>query len=845
MQKLIKKTLIISLILFCILVSVGFTFAENPTDVGDSLSEVDDSSVEVDKIADVNKEVTSVNEDSNNLDNIIADGEGNSSDENNNPSEGGTNSTGENGTSTGGNASSTGNGTDVGGNNTNSTGNGTDVGGNNTNSTGNGTNGTGDEGNSTDVPPHVYSYTELQKEIRNLESGETFYLDGNCIYVDGESYSTGIQINDNIIIVGLNNAYIDGNNTARIMHIGYNQQCTVTLVNLTIKNGYNYYNGGGGILVDAGSTLKLINCTFDNNRADSASGGAINLVEHGTLIADNCKFINNFVKEDGVRKSGMGSAIIAKMGAKITLKNSEFKNNIAHVATVLVVSYDDSKKDKSTLTVDNCLFENNQIDTSGVIYLDEYGAGEIKNSVFRSNKVTSEGGIVELDTCNKAIVKNCLFEKNTGVIGGAIHVKVIKTSERSYVTISDCNFTQNTATQDGGAIFSYYGEVTISHCNFNKNTAEQYGGAVYAKFGTINIKDSKFNDNTAQKYGGAAVFSNMKSTITSSEFNKNIVKNKDGVAGAIMSGSGTFTLTKCDFNENSAYRGGALSLKDSTSTITSCSFIKNKATTDLGGAIYASGGSAKIVGSKFNENSAKTAGAIYFDCPKITLESSSFTKNKASETGGAIFSKNKDATSSKCTYSGNTASKAPIIYGSFHATVVQSTYSGDSVKLKVKISSPWKMSLKQKIKITISGPKTVSSKWVETNSKGEATLIVSSNFNKGKSTMTLLTTTGLGFVKSWTKVKDTATVKAPKKVKKSAKITVTIKNKASKKPIKNTKFKVKVYTGKKYKSVTAKTNAKGVLKIAAKKFSKGKHKIVVTLNNADYKINNQFTIKIK
>ncbi|WP_405306047.1 hypothetical protein [Methanobrevibacter sp.] len=75
----------------------------------------------------------------------------------------------------------------------------------------------------------------------------------------------------------------------------------------------------------------------------------------------------------------------------------------------------------------------------------------------------------------------------------------------------------------------------------------------------------------------------------------------------------------------------------------------------------------------------------------------------------------------------------------------------------------------------------------------------------------------------------------PKKLtaKKGAKkyFKVTVKNKKTKKVIQGVKVKIKVYTGKKAKTYTAKTNAKGIAKISTAKLKVGKHKVVVASAN--------------
>ena len=71
------------------------------------------------------------------------------------------------------------------------------------------------------------------------------------------------------------------------------------------------------------------------------------------------------------------------------------------------------------------------------------------------------------------------------------------------------------------------------------------------------------------------------------------------------------------------------------------------------------------------------------------------------------------------------------------------------------------------------------------------------------------------------------------KAKKGAKkyFKVTAKNKKTKKVIPGIKLKVKVYTGKKFKTYKIKTNSKGLAKLSVKKLKVGKHKVIITSAN--------------
>ena len=87
-------------------------------------------------------------------------------------------------------------------------------------------------------------------------------------------------------------------------------------------------------------------------------------------------------------------------------------------------------------------------------------------------------------------------------------------------------------------------------------------------------------------------------------------------------------------------------------------------------------------------------------------------------------------------------------------------------------------------------------------------------------------------------------VKAPKVTNKNLKIKVT--DKSTKKGINGVLIKLKVYTGKKYKTYKVKTNKKGVATFNTGKLSDGKHKIIITSGNKIYvmkKVKTYFTAK--
>lgn len=148
--------------------------------------------------------------------------------------------------------------------------------------------------------------------------------------------------------------------------------------------------------------------------------------------------------------------------------------------------------------------------------------------------------------------------------------------------------------------------------------------------------------------------------------------------------------------------------------------------------------------------------------------------------------------------------------------------------------------------------KTSKTYYAATNSKGVASFKDASKLAIGTHKVEITSTNMVYDVKKTSSsikvAKAKTTIKAPKvtaKVKKSKYFKVAVKNKATKKVVKNIKVKVKVYTGKKYKTYTIKTNKKGIAQLNTKSLKVGKHKVVISSGNSKYTISAKSLITIK
>lgn len=136
----------------------------------------------------------------------------------------------------------------------------------------------------------------------------------------------------------------------------------------------------------------------------------------------------------------------------------------------------------------------------------------------------------------------------------------------------------------------------------------------------------------------------------------------------------------------------------------------------------------------------------------------------------------------------------------------------------------------------------------KTDSNGKAVLKIPQKLEVGKHKIVVIADNKIMKTTSITIQKAGTIVKAPKvtgKLKKSKYFKVTIKNKETKKLLSNVKVKIKVFTGKKFKTYAVKTNKKGIAKINTKTLKTGRHKVIVSSGNNNYKISAKSLITIK
>lgn len=284
---------------------------------------------------------------------------------------------------------------------------------------------------------------------------------------------------------------------------------------------------------------------------------------------------------------------------------------------------------------------------------------QISGITFEKNTASVAGGAIafgkwgiEGSTKVAAQLTNNEFNENSARNGGAAYL------ENAELTFADSSFTNNSATEFGGAIYvDQSSSVVVDNIEFTGNSVESEdkgnGGAIFSLNGNVQVNESIFTENTSKRNGGAIAIASdnvrddsvQQLSISNSEFVSNTAEKK---GGAVFwydyepnDRKGDLAIERTTFKDNKANMGGAI-YAENAFTVTGSQFTKNQATDD-GGAIDASRTAQfSINGARFEQNTAgDNGGAINAWADNQlernnTITNSQFIGNKATDKGGAI-----------------------------------------------------------------------------------------------------------------------------------------------------------------------------------------------------------------
>lgn len=451
-------------------------------------------------------------------------------------------------------------------------------------------------------------------------------------------------------------------------------------------------------------------------------------------------------------------------------------------------------------------------------------------------------------TASNVVIKNIKFIGGTSVFSGAIHW------DGNNGIISNCTFTDCSARDDdvgiGGAILIFGDNCTVTDSTFKGNNARLNGGAILCNGTGGFIRNCEFIGNSAD--------------------GENNDDGYYGFGGALVLWGNNYTVINSTFRNNRCTNyGGAIACLKDNNKIVECKFYDNVVLNEVSDVYAPQGG-----------------GAIYSACDYLLVDNCTFIGNNASASNGGAISLSDNDTVKDSFFKGNHANLGnDLMYGSsiihnyfvldygekeLDAIKIMGVTVDDLLRLnntfeKTKIDSSISFSAGMiftygasgSIHVSVEGGK-LEAKNIKVLNHPEAVISFSndvltvSNLAVGSYTLRVTTTPDefhnpVNGDLSITVNKANAVIKASKVTvayKKSSLWTMTIVDSRNNKPISNFKLTLKVYTGKKYKTVTVYTNAKGVASYQTKGLSAATHKIVVSAVDNSYNFNT-FTSSIK
>jgi predicted outer membrane repeat protein len=372
-----------------------------------------------------------------------------------------------------------------------------------------------------------------------------------------------MTITQDTVIQGSGIITIAGGLATRLFYVP--APASLTLNDITLDSAYSADSDGGAI--SASGRLSLNNVTISNSQTSNLyCGGAI--WTSGVTSIVNSRFRQN--------TAGSGGAICTgTLGtARLQITNSDFVSNQAvnpNFAPGGAIWMQSGELVFTSTGGSNPagLMLNNSAQYGGAIYLDQTAVATLSGLWLNGNSASRDGGAIynnagTLNLANTTFSTNSTATNILGVgYGGAIANLGTMTLVNSRLNTNHGRF--------GGAVFVggslTRASATIDHVTFSQNTADQSGGGLYTNVDTtvVTVTDSVFNLNTAAGVGGGIARFNARLTILRSSFTRN--------TGA-LGGGGLYVSAGPNGTE-----GGYVEIHDST-------LSTNTANNGQGGGLY-------------------------------------------------------------------------------------------------------------------------------------------------------------------------------------------------------------------------------------------------------------------
>ena len=285
----------------------------------------------------------------------------------------------------------------------------------------------------------------------------------------------------------------------------------------------------------------------------------------------------------------------ASPGDTITL-NGTYLNNENGQITI-------NKENLTIIGTNNCILDAQK--QSGIFKVSASGV-TIKNITFINGNTDETVGGAIYWMGNNGVLEDCVFTDNqiANGIGGAIYFDY----NADNASVRNCNFTANTASNSGGAIYWNANNGVVNHCTFTNNKAVNSGAiSWYGESGVVG--NSTFISNSASNRTGAIYWSST------------------AINGIV---------DNCIFTANTATDCGAVNWVGKSGALKDSAFTSNTAGKNSG-AITWSGESGVVDNCTFTNNTGKNGNAINWEGNSGVVGNCTFKTDTADSNGGAIY----------------------------------------------------------------------------------------------------------------------------------------------------------------------------------------------------------------
>ena len=281
-------------------------------------------------------------------------------------------------------------------------------------------------------------------------------------------------------------------------------------------------------------------------------------------------------------------------------------------------------------TVRNCIFEDNNANYGGGIYINRSSLS-IEDCQFTRNVAINSGGALRINTAS-ATVMDSTFSENFSEDGGSVH------SSDSSVTFNGCDFSNPSGSMAGGSIAIPLRGFIFSMKNINLNAVPR-------------ITNCYFNNNHS---GGNSIYiENCSPRIEYCEFRDNVTSPANTTDAIIWNAQASPIITNCDFVDNIA--SGIPCMYNSSGSapiIKQCSFIHNVGKDGIGAILNGPGSSPTFIDCYFEGNGGDSAVIVNSES-NATIKNCRFYSNVAAFGGGVVTNRDCSPQIINCIFNDN------------------------------------------------------------------------------------------------------------------------------------------------------------------------------------------------